>query len=79
MNVTFDTPFVRRSNPQKETKAYPDNALSEFRRWFREDYLATKFPKYILTKANILPGGKQEAAQIAQMYQPKKIAAPKKK
>jgi len=56
------------SNPQP-AKAYPDAALPEFRRWFREDYLPTKFPKYILGKANLLPGGKTEALRIGGMYE----------
>lgn len=60
------------SNPQMAW-AYPDSALAEFRRWFREVYLPTRFPKYILTKAKTLPGGKDEAVKIAHMYQPKKI------
>lgn len=57
------------SNPQRP-KAYPDAALPTFRQWFRKDYLPTKFPKYILTKANILPGGRSEAERIAGMYTP---------
>lgn len=57
------------SNPQKPN-AYPDSALPIFRQWFRQTYLLTKFPKYILTKANLLPGGVAEAARIGGMYQP---------
>jgi hypothetical protein len=57
------------SNPQPAW-AYPDASLSEFRRWFRHEYLITKFPRYILTKANVLPGGKREAERISSMYQP---------
>lgn len=60
------------SNPQTPW-AYPDEALSSFRRWFRSQYLTTKFPKYILAKANVLDGGKLEAQQIAEMYNPKKL------
>ena len=55
------------SNPQP-VWAYPDASLPEFRRWFRHDYLPTKFPKYILTKSKLLPGGKSEAAAIGDMY-----------
>ena len=62
------------SNPQ-EIFAYPDAALPEFRQWFREQYLLTKFPAYILRKANMLQGGKHEAMQIAQLYQPQQITA----
>lgn len=60
------------SNPQP-ANAYPDAALPVFRQWFRQEYLPTKFPKYILTKANILPGGKAAALQIGNMYQPKAL------
>jgi hypothetical protein len=60
-----------RSNPQP-AKAYPDTAIPEFRRWFRHEYLPTKFPKYILTKAHLL-SGPDEARQIASMFQPKTI------
>lgn len=60
------------SNPQRP-KAYPDNALPLFRQWFRQEYLPTKFPKYILTKANLLPGGKEAAVQIGGMYQTKAL------
>lgn len=59
------------SNPQP-AKAYPDTAIAEFRKWFRHEYLPTKFPKYILTKAHLL-GGQQGAQKIASMYQPKQI------
>ena len=54
-------------NPQKPW-AYPDEALPRFRRWFRTEYLLTKFPRYILGKANLLPGGKLEAEQIAALF-----------
>ncbi|MGF1275555.1 hypothetical protein [Acetobacter pasteurianus] len=60
------------SNPQP-ANAYPDAALAEFRHWFKGVYLMTKFPKYILSKANILPGGKGEALQIAGIYEQKLI------
>lgn len=56
------------SNPQKAW-AYPDQALAEFRHWFRISYLTTKYPAYILKKASILPGGADEARQLAAMYQ----------
>lgn len=55
------------SNPQTPW-AYPDAALPLFRRWLRHQYLPTKFPAYILKKANVLPGGKSEAEQIAGIY-----------
>ncbi|TKK11786.1 hypothetical protein PflCFBP13510_12350 [Pseudomonas fluorescens] len=61
-----------KSNPQ-EASAYPNHALAEFRRWFRYDYLVTRFPEYILKKAPMLTGGKAEALKIGAMYQPKQI------
>jgi len=63
------------SNPQKPN-AYPDEALPLFRTWFKHEYLPTRFPNYILSKANILPGGKDEALQIVGMYQ--KLPAPQR-
>lgn len=65
------------SNPQKPN-AYPDAALPVFRQWFRQVYLLTKFPKYILTKANLLPGGANEAARIGGMYQPPSLPSTQK-
>lgn len=55
------------SNPQM-INAYPNEALPEFRRWFRHEYLPTKFPKYILTKSGMLPGGKADALRIADNF-----------
>ncbi|TAU80480.1 hypothetical protein ELI41_29690 (plasmid) [Rhizobium leguminosarum] len=60
------------SNPQTPW-AYPDEALPEFRRWFREVYLPTKYPSYILKKANVLSGGKPQAEALASLYNPKQI------
>jgi hypothetical protein len=60
------------SNPQRPN-AYPDLALPTFRHWFANEYLPTKFPKYILTKANVLLGGKEEALKIASMYESKRL------
>ena len=62
-----------KANRHIESNAYPDSALPEFRRWFREEYLTTKFPKYILTKANILIGGVKEATRIADTFKRKEI------
>jgi hypothetical protein len=60
------------SNPQKAW-AYPDAALAEFRHWFRVTYLQTKYPAYILKKANALPGRMADARQLAAMFEPKAI------
>lgn len=60
------------SNPQA-AKAYPNEAWAEFQRWFRTIYLPTKYPVYILKKADVLPGGANEARRLASMYDPKKL------
>lgn len=59
-----------KSNPQNPS-AYPDAVLPLFRKWFKQVYLLTKFPAYMLTKANLLPGGKATALQIGGMYKTK--------
>lgn len=56
-----------KSNPQV-VWAYPNMALADFRYWFTQTYLPTKFPRYILRKAKVLRGGIEEAKQIAGMY-----------
>lgn len=61
------------SNPQPAW-AYPEEALPHFRRWFRSVYLRTKFPEYILRKANVLKGGKREAELIAALYHDKQLS-----
>ena len=66
------------SNPQKPW-AYPDDALPLFRRWFRTEYLLTKFPPYILSKAKLLPGGKLEAERIAALFDQKVLGGPNQK
>ncbi|BBN60288.1 hypothetical protein [Hydrogenovibrio marinus] len=60
------------SNPQTPN-AYPDQALPEFRAWFKQIYLRTKFPAYILKKADLLPGGEPEMVKIANMYATKEL------
>lgn len=59
------------SNPQTPW-AYPNEALAEFRRWFRHEYLVTRFPRYILTKAHLV-GGQEKANQIGNLYKPQMI------
>lgn len=63
------------SNPQFPW-AYPNEAIAEFRRWFRHDYLVTRFPRYILTKAHLL-GGQAAAKQLGNLYQPAALAGPR--
>lgn len=60
------------SNPQMSW-AYPNEALAEFRKWFREIYLFTKYPAYILKKHQLLPGGREEALKLATMYEAKQL------
>ncbi len=49
------------SNPQ-QSWAYPDEALPLFRMWFKEEYLASKFPQYLLKKVEqgLFPKEKQQ-------------------
>jgi len=63
-----------KSNPQK-VLCYPNQGLPEFRRWFRHDYLVTRFPKYILTKSNVL-GGQDAAKRIGNLFQPRLLPKP---
>ena len=42
-----------KSNPQP-SYAYPDSSLGEFRKWLREKYIYTNFPKYLVTKIKSL-------------------------
>lgn len=60
------------SNPQI-INAYPETSIPEFRKWFRDIYLPTKFPGYILKKANLLPGGTTYAKQLINTLNPTKI------
>lgn len=60
------------SNPQ-DAWAYPNEAWAAFQHWLRTIYLPTKYPTYILKKANVLAGGVAEAQRIAAMYEPKQL------
>ena len=64
-----------KSNPQ-DIWAYPDSSLPEFRFWFKNIYLTTKFPSYILKKAKLLKGGSREARRLSEMYQNQKLSDP---
>ncbi|MFN8819050.1 MAG: hypothetical protein ACK5WY_03545, partial [Holosporaceae bacterium] len=55
--------------------AYPDSALPEFRKWFRQVYLPTKFPAYILSRAKVLTGGIAQAKKIANAFTPKQLTS----
>lgn len=55
------------SNPQLAA-CYPDGALGEFRRWFREDYIGEgRFKQYLTRKVHerLLPEGYVERAMLA--------------
>jgi hypothetical protein len=55
------------SNPQSAA-CYPEAALPEFRRWFREEYIGEgKFRKYLVRKVSerVLPEGYVERAMLA--------------
>ncbi|MEL7090666.1 MAG: hypothetical protein AAFN94_02910 [Pseudomonadota bacterium] len=55
------------SNPQM-ARCYPEQALGEFRRWFREDYIGEgRFKKYLANKVSqkMLPEGYVERALLA--------------
>lgn len=59
------------SNPQPSW-SYPDAALAHFRGWFKNIYLPTKFPKYILSKHNLFVGSRTEAKAIAEAFSSQK-------
>lgn len=61
-------------NPQLPW-AYPDEALAEFRRWFRHEYLTTRFPRYMLTRAHVL-AALDKPKNIGSPYQPRAVEAP---
>ena len=64
------------SNPQ-EANDYPNEAWATFQDWFRTIYLPTKYPAYLLNKAQMLPGGADEAKRLAALYQPAQIEGPR--
>jgi hypothetical protein len=63
------------SNPQSPY-CYPDDALGEFRKWVREQYIPHKLPTYLNTKVaqGQLPAPKAMAAIEA--FKPKHLSAP---
>ncbi|HKN87412.1 MAG TPA: hypothetical protein VJV04_11165 [Nitrospiraceae bacterium] len=61
-------------NPQLPW-AYPDEALAEFRRWFRHEYLTTRFPRYMLTRAHVL-ADPEKPKKIGSPYKPQAIEEP---
>lgn len=61
-----------KSNPQP-AKAYPDESLHIFRRWFSETYLTSKFPEYMLRKTKQGKIGKSHADGLIEIFKPKQI------
>lgn len=59
-----------RSNPQS-SYAYPDAALGEFRAWLRNEYITTKFPKYLITQARKQQLLSKVAQQAIDAFSPK--------
>jgi hypothetical protein len=65
------------SNPQTPF-CYPDDALGDFRKWFRETYLSSHLADYLNTQAT---SGKIKpviATKTIEAFKPKQIAAKKK-
>lgn len=60
------------SNPQ-EAKAYPDTAISDFRKWMREEYLPKKFPNYIDSKQKKGHIEANTANKLIDAFTPKRI------
>lgn len=67
-----------KSNPQP-SYAYPDSALGLFRAWLRQNYIASKFPTYLLgqTKKGTIP--LQVANKAIESFNGVALPAPKTK
>ena len=61
-----------KSNPQP-AKAYPDEALALFRRWFEDTYLVSKFPTYMLNKVKAKALPKESAEYLIDIFKQDKI------
>lgn len=60
------------SNPQSAS-AYPEDALPEFRRWFRHEYITTKFPAYMLKQVAQGKLARNSAMEAIDAMKPKQI------
>ena len=60
------------SNPQP-AYCYPDDALPEFRKWVREEYLPKKFGPYLNSKVAQKQIGAVQAAKAIEAFKPKAI------
>lgn len=61
-----------KSNPQP-AYAYPDSCLGIFRAWLRENYIITKFPKYLLGQTKQGKLAANVANQVIETFVPKTI------
>ncbi len=57
-----------KSNPQAPY-AYPDSALPVFRAWLRENYITSKFPKYLLNQVGKKSLTKQDATKLISTFE----------
>jgi hypothetical protein len=62
------------SNPQP-AYCYPDDALGEFRKWVREEYIPKKFPAYLNDKVAQRQIEASKAAAAIEAFRPKQIAS----
>jgi hypothetical protein len=63
------------SNPQSP-HCYPDEALAEFRDWFRKEYINKKMPTYLLSKVKDGQLTAPAATAALEAFTPKRIAPP---
>ena len=61
------------SNPQP-AYCYPDDALGEFRKWVREEYIPKKFAPYLQTKVAQKQIAASQATAAIEAFKPKLIA-----
>lgn len=64
------------SNPQTPY-CYPDEALGEFRKWFRKTYLETHLPDYLSNQAKLGKVKPAVATKAIEAFKPKSITANK--
>lgn len=58
-----------KSNPQPSW-AYPIKTLPLFREWFKNNYLTSKFPKYILDRTKLISSEKEKAIKLIENLKP---------
>ena len=60
-----------KSNPQ-ESFAYPNTAIGEFREWLIDNYVADKFPKYVVSKVKDMSVSSKDARLAIAAFAQKK-------